>query len=81
MVCHRHMQKGNMTSRQDTEGIIDMKEHIWNTNIKYLRLSLNTSWALVFCVHTFWCTISKVVGKNKKIDICLPNKEYISGHR
>ena len=38
---------------------MDGKEEIWLTNVKYLWVSLNTSWALVFM-----CTISKVIGIN-----------------
>ena len=36
------------------------------TSVKYLRLSLKSSWALVFCIDTHVCTISKVVGLNKE---------------
>ena len=43
-----------------------MKEQMWLTNVKYLWLSLNTSWVLVFCVDTHVCTISKVIGINKE---------------
>ena len=61
--------------------IIDVKEQIWLANIDCLWLLLNTSWLLVFYVDTHWCTISKVIDVNKEKEICLPNKEYISGHR
>ena len=29
-----------------------MKEQIWLTILKYLWLSPNISWALIFCIHT-----------------------------
>ena len=37
------------------------------------------------CISTFIdthnFTISKVIGTNKEQEMCLPKKEYISGHR
>ena len=53
----------------------------WLTNVKYLRLSLNTSWALAFCIDVHVCTSSKVIGKNEEEIICLQKKEYIHGQR
>ena len=44
-------------------------------------LSLNPSGALVFFIDTYVCTISDVTGINKEKSICLPTKEYRSGHR
>ena len=38
-----------------------MQEQIWLINVKHLWLSLNTSWALVFCIDTHVCTTSKVI--------------------
>ena len=55
-------------------------EQIWHTNEKYFRLSLNTSWALVFCICTYVYSF-KGIGINQEKEICLPNKEYISGHK
>ena len=60
--------------------IIDVKEKIWLTNIKYLWLSLNTSWPLVFCIDTHLFTISNAIGINKENEICQPNRENISDH-
>ena len=67
-------QKGN------TQGIIDVKEQKWLTNVKYLRLLFNTSWVFVFCIDTYVNTILKVISINKEKEICLPNKEKKSGH-
>ena len=36
-------------------------EQIWLTNVKYLWLSLNTLWALVFYIDIHVCTIQKVL--------------------
>ena len=44
-------------------------------------MSFNTSWAVVFCIDTHVCTISKVIGINEEEEICLPNRETLSGHR
>ena len=52
-----------------------MKEEIWLTHATYLWLSLNTSWALVFCIDTHLCTVFKFTGTNKGKEICLPNME------
>ena len=52
-----------------------MKQQVWLANVKYLWLSLITSWALVFCIDTDVFTISK--GK----EIFISNKEYVRGHR
>ena len=57
-----------------------MNEEIWLPNVKHLRLSLKTSWALVFCIHTHVHTISKVLAYQEN-ELCLPNKEYISYHK
>ena len=58
-----------------------MTEQIWLTNVKHLWLSLNTSWELVFCIDSLVCINSEVTGINTKTEICLPKKEYITGHR
>ena len=48
--------------------------------VKYLRMPLNTSWALVFFINT--CVYNfKGIGINQEKEICLPNKEYISDHK
>ena len=57
-----------------------MKEQIWLPDVKYLGLSLNTLLLLVFGIDMHRCTITRVIGINKEIELCLPNKEYISGH-
>ena len=57
-----------------------MKANIRLTNVKYLWVSLNTSWALVFCLDTHVWTISKVTGINEKNEIYPSNREYISGN-
>ena len=49
-----------------TLGITDVEEKIWLTNTKYLWLSLNTSWALVFCIDINICTISREIGVKKE---------------
>ena len=41
-----------------------MNEQIWFTSVKYLWLSLNTSWILLFCIDTCVCTITNVTGIN-----------------
>ena len=43
--------------------IIDVKEQIWLKNVKHLRLSLDTSWVLVFFIDAHVCT--KVIGINE----------------
>ena len=48
------------------------------TNAKYLWLSFNTSWVLVFVKDTHVYTISKVIGINKEKEICLRDMECIS---
>ena len=59
----------------NTKGIIDVKEQIWLTDVKYLRLSTHHRY------YTNACTVSQVISINKKTkQICLPNKEYISGY-
>ena len=59
-----------------------MKEQIGLTDVKYLWLSLSTSWALVFSIDTHVYTISKDIGINKEKEIYLLNRESIkSGHR
>ena len=45
---------------------------IWLTNVKYLWLSLNTLWALVFCTDIV-STISEVIG--------IKGEKEISDHR
>ena len=57
-----------------------MKEEMWLRSVKYFWVSLNTSWALVFCTDTHGCTISKAIGMNEEKETSLPNMEYISGH-
>ena len=39
------------------------------------------SWALVFCVYTHACMISKDFGINEEKEICLSNKESINGRK
>ena len=58
-----------------------MKGQIRSINVKYLWLSLNTSWALLFFIHTCICPISRITNVIKENEICLPEKEYVSGHR
>ena len=71
-----------MTAKQGIpKGYIDGKEQIWLTIVKYLWLSLNNSWALVLNIDTHVYTIPNVIGISKEKEICLPNKEYIIGHR
>ena len=50
-------------------------------NVKHLWLSLNTSWASVFGIDAYVCTISNVTGINKEKETCLLNKEHLSSHR
>ena len=45
---------------------------------KIFELTLNTSWALVFCIDTHVSTISKGIGINKEKGMHLPKKQYIS---
>ena len=52
--------------KKNSEVVIHMKKQVWLRNVKYLRLSLNTSWALVFCIDTHVCTISKFIGRYKE---------------
>ena len=52
-----------------------------NLIVKYLWLSFNTSWALVFYLDTHVHTLSKFIGINEEKEIFLPNREYLSGHR
>ena len=54
--------------------MIDVNEQIWLINVKYLWLSPDTSWALVFCTDINMYTISKVISVNIEKEICLPNK-------
>ena len=51
-----------------------MKEKIWFTNIKYLRIST------LHGHYTYVCSVSKVIGVKMENKIYLPNKEYISVH-
>ena len=44
-------------------------------------VSLPLHEALVFCIYTYGCTISKYIGVNNEKDICLPSKESRCGHR
>ena len=46
---------------RNIEKMIDVKDQIWLTNVKFLWLSLNTSKPLVFCIDTNVCRISKVM--------------------
>ena len=55
---------------RNIEENIDMKENVWLTNVKYLWLSLNTLWALAFCIDTHVYTISKVIGIYEEKEIC-----------
>ena len=54
---------------------------IWLTNVKYLWLPINTSWALVFCFDTHIFTIPQIICINNEKVVSLPNKEYVSGHK
>ena len=56
-----------------------MKEKIWLSNIKYLKLSLKTSWTFVFCIDTHVFTVSNIISIKKK-EIYLSNKECINDH-
>ena len=47
----------------------------------FLAVMEHTSWGLVFCVIAHVCKISKVIGINTEEEICLSNRESISGHR
>ena len=58
----------------NTKGIIGVKELLWPTNVKYLRLPTHHGH------YTYVCTVSQINGMNTENNICLPNKEYISGH-
>ena len=50
-------KKRNYYQTRNILGIIDVKDQIWYTNVKYVWLSLNISWALVFyrytCMYSF----------------------------
>ena len=39
-------------------------------DVKYVRLSLNTSWALASCSHVHLCTIPKVLAEIRKKNVC-----------
>ena len=47
-----------------------LKEQIRLTNVKYLWLSPNTSWAVVFCIDIHMYAISKVICINKEKEMC-----------
>ena len=49
---------------RNNEGIIDVKEQVWPTNVKYLWLSLNSSWGLLFCIDACVSILSKVISIN-----------------
>ena len=51
-----------------------MKEQIWFTNVKYLRLLAEHFMGISICMYTHVCTISKDIGMNKEREICLPNR-------
>ena len=51
-----------------------MKEKEWLTNVKYLRLST------LYWTFTDVFGVLKAIGINAENKMCLPNKEYISGH-
>ena len=59
------MQKIDCQTKS-TWGIIDVKEQIWPTNLKYLWLSLNISWPFLISIDTYVCTISNVISINKE---------------
>ena len=42
--------------------------------LEYLWLSLNISWAFIFCIDKHLCMVSKVFGINKEKEIGLPKK-------
>ena len=50
---------------RNIEEIRDVKEKLLLTNVKYLWLSLNRSWTLLFCILNMR-TISKVIGINEE---------------
>ena len=62
------------SSKWNTKGIIDVKEQIWFTNVKYLKLSA------LYGHYMHACIFSKVICINAENKVCLPNKEYISVH-
>ena len=59
-------------------GYVSVKEQIWLPSVKYLWLSLNTSWAWALCIDSNVWNISNVIGMNKKKQTCLPDKEYVT---
>ena len=50
------------------------------TDVTYLWLVPNTSFALVFCINTHVYNLKSYWHK-KENEVCLLNKEYINGHR
>ena len=59
------------TKQEILKEILDVKEQIGLTYVKYFWHSLNTSWGLVFCIDTHFCLISVVAGiNNKKKCVC-----------
>ena len=57
-----------------------MKEQLLLTNVKYLRLSTEHLMHISI-LYICMCTILKNIGINKEKEMCLPNKESISGHK
>ena len=60
---------------------VNVKEQMWNTNVKYLRLSTEHFLGIGNLYRYTYVTILKVAGISKENEICLPNKESVSGHR
>ena len=52
----------------NTKGIIDVKEHIWLTNVEYLKLSVSLHGHLYF-VYIHICTFLTDIGTNKEKEI------------
>ena len=69
VICRKNFLsicKSNMTAKQGICKGHRCDDQLWLTNVKYFWLSLYTSWALVFCIGTHVCTISKVIGINEE---------------
>ena len=66
--------KTNMTPKEGIFMYLQCEGINMAYECEYLWLSPNSSWALVFCIDTNVCTISKVIDINKEQEICLPNR-------
>ena len=49
-----------------------------HTNVNIWGWPLNTSWVIVFCIYTYVYSVKRYWHKEK--EICLPKREFISGH-